>query len=72
MNGMGYYSIYGSFWGFLLNIFVILIIVGAVVMLLNRSGYAAPKEDERLIRIEKDTEEIKKTVEEIKNKLEEI
>ena len=69
---MGYYSIYGSFWGFLLNIFVILIIVGAVVMLLNRSGYAAPKEDERLIRIEKDTEEIKKTVEEIKNKLEEI
>lgn len=72
MNGMGYYSMYGSVWGFLLNIFIILIIVGAVVVLLNRFGYTAPRDDERLVRIEKDTEEIKKTVEEIKNKLEEI
>lgn len=71
LNGMGY-SMYGSIWGFLLNILIILIIVGAVVMLLNRSGYAAAGDNERLVRIEKDVEDIKKTVEEIKNKLEEI
>lgn len=71
LNGMGY-SMYGSIWGFLLNILVILIIVGAVVVLLNRSGYAGPGDNERLVRIEKDVEDIKKTVEDIKNKLEEI
>lgn len=71
MNGMGY-GMYGSIWGFLLNILIILIIIGAVVVLLNRSGYASAGDNERLVRIEKDVEDIKKTVEEIKNKLEEI
>lgn len=66
------YGMYGSIWGFLLNILIILIIVGAVVVLLSRSGYAAPRDNEKLVRIEKDIEDIKKTVEEIKNKLEEI
>lgn len=71
LNGMGY-SMYGSVWGFLLNILIILIIVGAVVVLLNRSGYSAAPSNERLVKIEKDIEDIKKTVEEIKSKLEEI
>lgn len=71
LNGMGY-GMYGSVWGFLLNILIILIIVGAVVVLLNRSGYSAAPGNERLVKIEKDIEDIKKTVEEIKSKLEEI
>lgn len=71
MNGMGF-STYSSVWGFLLNILIILIIVGAVMMLLNRSGYTAPASNERLVKMEKDIEDIKKTVEEIKSKLEEI
>ncbi|MDD3246319.1 MAG: hypothetical protein PHF18_05625 [Methanosarcina sp.] len=71
MNGMGY-GMYGSFWGFFLNILIILLIVGAVVVLLNRSGYQAPASNEKLVKIEKDIEDIKKTVEEIKSKLEEI
>lgn len=71
MNGMGY-GITGSFWGFLLNLLIILFIVGAAVVLLNRSGFTAPRDNERIIKIEKDIEEIKKTVEDIKSKLEEI
>lgn len=71
MNGMGY-GITGSFWGFFLNILIILLIVGVAVVLLNRSGYTAPRENERIIKMEKDIEEIKKTVEDIKSKLEEI
>jgi uncharacterized membrane protein (DUF106 family) len=66
------FSTYSSVWGFLLNILIILIIVGAVMMLLNRSGYTAPASNERLVKMEKDIEDIKKTVEEIKSKLEEI
>ena len=68
MNGMGY-GVMGSFWGFLLNLLLILLIVGAV---LNSSGYAAPRDNERIVKMERDIEEIKKTVEEIKSKLEEI
>jgi uncharacterized membrane protein (DUF106 family) len=71
LNGMGY-GMMGSFWGFFLNLLLILLIVGAVVVLLNRSGYAAPRDNERIVKMEKDIEEIKKTVEEIKSKLEEI
>ena len=78
MNGMGYgmsnmgIGMLSSVWGFLLNLLIILLIVAVVVVLLNRSGYAAPKDNERIVRMEKDIEEIKKTVEEIKSKLEEI
>lgn len=71
MNGMGY-SMTGSFGGFFLNILIILVIVGAAVILLNRSGYAAPRDNERIVKMEKDIEEIKKAVEDIKSKLEEI
>lgn len=71
MNGMGY-GMMGSLWGFFLNLLVILLIVGVVVLLLNRSGYTAPRDNERIVKMEKDIEEIKKTVEEIKSKLEEI
>jgi len=71
LNGMGYGMI-GSVGGFLLNLLIILLIVGVVVVMLNRSGYAAPRDNERLVKMEKDIEEIKKTVEDIKSKLEEI
>lgn len=71
MNGMGYGMI-GSVGGFLLNLLIILLIVGVVVVMVNRSGYAAPRDNERLVKMEKDIEEIKKTVEDIKSKLEEI
>lgn len=71
LNGMGYGTT-GSVWGIFLNLLIILLIVGVVVALLNRSGYAAPKENERIVKMEKDIEEIKKTVEDIKSKLEEI
>lgn len=62
----------GSVGGFLLNLLIILLIVGVVVVMVNRSGYAAPRDNERLVKMEKDIEEIKKTVEGIKSKLEEI
>lgn len=73
MHGTGY-GMLDSVGGFFLNLLIILLIVGVVVVLLNRSGYtnAAPMENERIVRMEKDIEEIKKTVEEIKSKLEEI
>lgn len=71
MNGMGY-GMYGSFWGFFLNLLIILLIVGAVMIMLNKSGYMASRDNERLVKIEKDIEDIKKTVEDIKSKLEEI
>ena len=66
------YGMMGSLWGFFLNLLVIFLIVGVVVLLLNRSGYTAPRDNERIVKMEKDIEEIKKTVEEIKSKLEEI
>jgi len=71
LNGMGY-GMTGSVLGFFLNLLIILLIVGVVVVMLNRSGYAAPRENERIVKMEKDIEEIKKTVEDIKSKLEEI
>lgn len=71
VNGMGY-GVFSSVWGFLLNLLIILLIVGVVVLLLNRSGYTAPRDNERIVRMEKDIGEIKKTVEDIKSKLEEI
>lgn len=73
LNGMGY-GMYGSLWGFLFNFLIILLIIGVGFLLLNRSGYAhtSPGENERLVKMEKDIEDIKKTVEEIKSKLEEI
>lgn len=71
MNGMGY-GMYGSFWGFFLNLLIILLIVGVAIVILNKSGYMASRDNERLVKIEKDIEEIKKTVEYIKSKLEEI
>ncbi len=71
LNGMGY-GMYGSFWGFFLNLLIILLIVGAVMVMLNKSGYMASRDNERLVKIEKDIEDIKKTVEDIKSKLEEI
>ena len=45
---------------FFLNLLIILFIVGTVVALLNRSGYAAPRDNERIVKMEKDIEEIKK------------
>lgn len=71
LNGMGY-GMYGSFWGFFLNLIIILLIAGIAVVILNKSGYTASRDNERLIKIEKDIEDIKKTVEDIKSKLEEI
>ncbi|MGB9927786.1 MAG: hypothetical protein ACPK85_05210 [Methanosarcina sp.] len=71
MNGMGY-GVMGSFWGFILNLLIILLIVGVAVLLLNRSGYSSSRDNERIVKMEKDIEEIKKTVEDIKSKLEEI
>ncbi|MDD3042466.1 MAG: hypothetical protein PHV51_08310 [Methanosarcinaceae archaeon] len=73
---MGYGSGLGIFWNLLFNIILILLIVGVVMLFLNRSGYgragAGPGSEERLARMEKDLEETKKMVEDIKKKLEEI
>ena len=69
--GSGMYGAY-SFWGILVNIFVILLIVGIVVLLLNRSEFVSSGNNERLARLEKDVDEIKRTVQAIKEKLDEI
>ena len=69
--GSGMYGAY-SFWGILLNIFIILLIVGIVVLLLNRSDFVSSGNNERLARLEKDVDEIKRTVQAIKEKLDEI
>jgi uncharacterized membrane protein len=66
------YSMYGGFLGFFVEILIILLIVGVVVMLLNRSNFVGSGNNERLVKVEKDVEEIKKAVEEIRNKLNEI
>ena len=66
------YGIIGSIGGFLLSLLIILLIVSAAVVLLNKYGYVAPRDNERIVKMEKDIEEIKKTVENIKLKLEEI
>lgn len=69
--GSGMYGAY-SLWGILLNIFIILLIVGIVVLLLNRSDFVSSGNNERLARLEKDVDEIKRTVQAIKEKLDEI
>jgi Tfp pilus assembly protein PilO len=71
MMGSGMYGAF-SVWGVLLNIFVILLIVGIVVLLLNRSEFVSSGNNERLARLEKDVDEIKRTVQSIKEKLDEI
>ncbi|AFV25161.1 hypothetical protein Mpsy_2962 [Methanolobus psychrophilus R15] len=71
MMGSGMYGAF-SIWGVLLNIFVILLIVGIVVLLLNRSEFVSSGNNERLARLEKDVDEIKRTVQAIKEKLDEI
>ena len=69
--GSGMYGAF-SIWGVLLNIFIILLIVGIVVLLLNRSEFVSSGNNERLARLEKDVDEIKRTVQAIKEKLDEI
>ncbi len=72
MAGMMGYGMYGDLVGFFVEILIILLIVGVVVMLLNRSNFVGSGNNERLMKVEKDVEEIKKAVEEIRNKLNEI
>jgi len=51
--------VWGTAWGmalsgvFFLNLLVILLIVGVVMVMLNRAGYTAPKDNERLVKIRK-------------------
>lgn len=71
LNGMGY-GIIGSVGGFLLALFILLLLSGAIAVLLNKSGYGGQRNNERIVKMERDIEEIKKTVEDIKYKLEEI
>ena len=72
MDGMMGYSVIGYVGGFVITLLIILLIAGVVVLVLNKTGYVAPRDNERIVKMEKDIEEIKKTVEEIKSKLEEI
>ncbi|MGA9187486.1 MAG: hypothetical protein WB014_02715 [Methanosarcina sp.] len=66
------YGIIGSIGGFVITLLIILLIAGVVVIFMNKYGYVAPRDNERIVKMEKDIEEIKKTVEDIKSKLEEI
>lgn len=66
------YGIVGSIGGFLLALFILLLLAGAITALLNKSGYGVQRINERIMKMERDIEEIKKTVEDIKSKLEEI
>jgi large-conductance mechanosensitive channel len=63
---------YGSIWGTLLNIILIVAIVWIAVTYLGRSNLSGSGDNERLARVEKDVEDIKKMVETIKDKLDEI
>lgn len=72
MMGSGMYGTYGSVWGLLLNIVLILVIVWISVTLLNRSDMVGSGNNERLARVEKDVEDIKQMVANIKEKLDEI
>ncbi len=72
MDGMMGHGIIGSMEGFVITLLIILLIVGIVVLILSKAGYAVPRDNERIVKMEKDIEDIKKTVEEIKSKLEEI
>ncbi|NPE31700.1 hypothetical protein HNV12_27835 [Methanococcoides sp. SA1] len=72
---MHYYDTFNTFnaFGFLLEIILILVVVGAAIVFLSRSGLVdSQNSNERLVSMEKDVADIKKTVEEIKDKLEEI
>ena len=71
MMGSGMYGTF-SIWGILINILIILLIVGIVILLLNRSEFVSSGNNERLARLEKDVDEIKRTVQAIKEKLDEI
>ena len=71
MYGTGY-SPYSSVFSFILNILIILVIVGVIVALLNRSNFVGSGSSDRLTRVEKDVDDIKRMVEDIKNKLDEI
>ncbi|SDW35873.1 hypothetical protein [Methanohalophilus halophilus] len=72
MYGTGF-----SVWGMILNLLLILLVVGAVVVLLTRSGAINSESQktadlERLNRLENEVRDTKKMVEEIKDKLDEI
>jgi uncharacterized membrane protein len=72
MYGTGF-----SVWGVILNLLLILLVVGAVVVLLTRSGAINCESQktadiERLNRLESEVKDTKKMVEEIKDKLDEI
>ncbi|MFW5987063.1 MAG: hypothetical protein ACOCPU_02470 [Methanohalophilus sp.] len=72
MYGTGF-----SIWGMILNLLLILLVVGAVVVLLTRSGAINSESQktadlERLNRLENEVRDTKKMVEEIKDKLDEI
>lgn len=71
MHGTGY-SPYSSVLSFILDIVIILVIVGVVVALLNKSDFVGSGSSDRLTRVEKDVDDIKRMVEDIKNKLDEI
>ncbi len=62
MVGMMGSGIYGTMYGGLVGVFVelliILLIVGVVVMLLNRSNFVGSGNNERLVKVEKDVEDI--------------
>ncbi|WMW23143.1 hypothetical protein RE476_04755 [Methanolobus mangrovi] len=66
------YGTYGSVWGLLLNILLILLVVWIAVTLLNRSDNVGSVNSERLTKVEKNAEDIKKMVADIKEKLDEI
>lgn len=70
--GSGMYGTYGSVWGILLNIVLILVMVWVVFTVLNRSNMVGSGNNERLSRVEKDVEDIKQMVTDIKEKLDEI
>ncbi|WP_157198691.1 hypothetical protein [Methanohalophilus mahii] len=72
MYGTGF-----SIWGVILNLLLILLVVGAVVVLLTRSGAINSESQktadlERLNRLENEVRDTKKMVEEIRDKLDEI
>ncbi|MDA0524161.1 hypothetical protein [Methanococcoides alaskense] len=72
---MHYYDTFNNSYvfGFLLEIILILVVVGAAIVFLSRSGLVGSQNsNERLVSMEKDVADIKKTVEEIRDKLEEI
>lgn len=70
--GMMGYGMYGGLTGIFVELLIILLIVVFVIMLLNRSNFVGSGNNERLVKVEKDVEEIRKAVEEIRNKLNEI